>query len=267
MRRRRLFADVVTALIVAMVVVASVGVTLEGRNSASAQSEESDSFFADSALFTETTTPQVAFRSSSSASSQGTLVTNLVIPKPANIVVGDLMWMHLTVIRPQPLSNVPVGDPVVPSGWILIKEIDAVNAVRTYLYRKIAATEPATGYSVGLGVPSQVAAGIGVYSGANPYLFATAEATAIEAKAVTVPGVFGWPGGVVAEFFGALGAPVTRPGGTSQRWYAVTTQASTSLRTASLGADEAVSGPISARSATSTSRLTWTALLISMHPS
>jgi hypothetical protein len=213
---------------------------------------------------TTSTTSTVSFQSSSTASSGDLPVTSLVVPAPSGVASGDVMWMHLSIVRPEVSPNMLVMDPAVPAGWVLIRELEVGLTVRSYLYRKVAGIEPG-GYTLTFGVPLQAAAGIGMWRGANPYVFAVSEATAIAATSITVPGVFGWAGGRVAGFFATLGGSVGVPTQMTPRWHAAA-GLSQSVRSLSVGGDEAVNGAIGPRTAKSRNRLIWIGHLISLKP-
>lgn len=205
----------------------------------------------------------VTFQSSAKASSQQTLVTELDVPRPA-VDPGDLMWLHLTVTRPQPVDNVIVTDPT-SSGWVQIRETHVAGLVHSYLFRKIAGVEPVR-YTVRFGLPVFVAAAIGAWSGADTNWFAISEGTAIAATSVTVPGVFAVPGGKVVGFFSALGYPIGVPTEMSRQWNSFTRLDVSQLRSTSVGADEGVEGPIAARTARSSNSNSWIVQLISLRP-
>lgn len=209
----------------------------------------------------------VTFRSSSQTSSRADLVTSLIIPRPAGVTSGDVMWLQLSTFGPGTTANLMI-DPQVP-GWILIRETQVANLVRSRLYKKRAGpAEPVNGYTVTFALPVKATAGIGVWSHADTNWFAINEMTANNAKRVTVPGIWGIEGGRVVGFFGTLGYPVSAPAEMTRRWLSLTTGDTRELRTVSVGADEGrtVTGLTEPRVATSSIAITWIAHLISLRP-
>lgn len=166
--------------------------------------------------FTATsTTTAVAFRSSSKATTAGGLLPTLKVPRPSQVVSGDLMLLHISTVRPHfPQTNSGFTDPKVcdqlieedvvagvltssrcTGPWTLVQSLknDVGFTVRSYIYKKVASLSDETRprYFIDFGVATQAAAAIGVWSGACTST--TSEATAI-GTSVTVPGVDGRSG-------------------------------------------------------------------------
>ncbi len=220
---------------------------------------------------TISTGSSVAFRAKAQANSGTLLVSELSIPRPAGVAVGDLLVLHLSVAG---TTATPVAPPFPAEQWALAKEATNGSALRSVVYWKRAtAADVAQGsYLWTFSAPAQVAAGIGAWSGVHPDLPITVgnPQVATAATSVTAPGIWGYAGGVQLAFFALVGGPVNHTGaGVQERWESFTPAATESLRSTSAVGEKALTatGTTAARTANSNQNLsTWIGHQIALRP-
>jgi hypothetical protein len=197
-------------------------------------------------------------------------VLSIAIPKPPGLMQGDVMLLHVAITGPGTVGNVIIANPVPPPGFVLMRETQIANTVRSLIYLKVASSLEPTGYRVTFGLPVQVAGAIGAWSGVNTTapIADIKDATAVAAKSVTVPPAFGFAGGRVVGVFATLGYPIRVPTNMTSRWSRSTPQAIWEVRSTTAAGDEArtVTGLTGNRIATSTNFATWIGHLVSLRP-
>lgn len=118
----------------------------------------------------------VAFRDSSTSGAGASPVS---VPKPAGVADNDAMLMEFTI-------DDSGGTVTTPTGWTYVDDIvNGGGLFRTYLFRKVAAGEPAN-YSVSFTVATTGAGAIVAYSGVNT-------TTPIDTYAESAPGATATP--------------------------------------------------------------------------
>jgi myo-inositol-hexaphosphate 3-phosphohydrolase len=121
-------------------------------------------------------------RESVSQATNTTAGTTLTIPKPANVVQGDLLVSCVA------LNGGTIGTTGAPAGWTRLAAVTTIANPKVYGYYKVAtASEPASYAWTTTSTTS--GGGIGRYSGASGLDTAATSATGAAASAGTVPAV------------------------------------------------------------------------------
>jgi PKD repeat protein len=169
-----------------------------------------------------TTAEAIAVRASATAAST-TAVTDVAIPRPEGVRVGDLLVAQVTSDGAPTMSTVP-GD------WtpVLSKPLTIAGNAKVFVYSHVvvdAAAEPAT-YTWQLSAAEKWGAGMTAFSGVDPTNpFDSPASTAVDttyaAAKLVVPGVTTMSDG--AAIIGGVGldnmsVAVTQPSGWSEAW-------------------------------------------------
>lgn len=233
---------------------------------------------ADSAVATalvETTATGVSFRGSAVGNSN--FGSTLTINRPAGVVAGDFMLLHVGVIMAGSLAPPPqqVGfpPPTPPTGWTLVNTTDWGTTVRGVLYKRRATTAdgPAASYTVTFVQPVYAAGAVAAWSGVDPTApigDIKVASTPIGAS-LTIPSVFARAGGRAVAMFAVVGGFVTNPAQMTERWEVSSSGNPNGRVVTSEGSDEArnADGQTGARTASiSPVGLTWIGHMVALRP-
>jgi RHS repeat-associated protein len=211
----------------------------------------------------------VAFRSKADNDSGLAPALSLTINKPAGVVSGDVMIMHLAYRGAGTVGNTVVADPEVPSGWSKIDITNVGSNMYGAVYRKTATSSEQASYDVSFGTPVVVSGAISAWSGAQPIVSSTqASGTG---SSMTTPSVFGWAGGRVIGMVAVLGSPVAPPSGpptATERWERSAPGVTPADRVTSEGFEEfrAADGDTGDRAATGPASAVWVGHRLSLKP-
>ena len=169
-------------------------------------------------------TTGVSFRGS--AVGNANIATTLTINRPAGVVAGDFMLLHVAAITvgsfAPPPQQIGFPPPTPPTGWTLVNTTDIGTLVRGVLYKRraTAADTSATSYTVTFVQPVIAAGAVAAWSGVDttlPIGDIKVASSPIGATS-TVPSVFARAGGSAVAMFAVVGGFVTNPPQMTERW-------------------------------------------------